>query len=102
MKRIYSSGNLMQATLLADWLRAAGIEAHVLNQNASSLAGEIPLPASLPQVWITNPAHAALSAEIIRRFEAPMDAPDWTCEACSEANPATFAVCWRCTGINSP
>jgi hypothetical protein len=79
--------------LLAD----RGIRARVLNANASSLAGELPIEASLPQVWVDDPANAPRAREVIEAFfRTHAAAPAVKCPSCGEENPGSFEICWVC------
>jgi hypothetical protein len=80
-----------------DLLADRGIRARIFNANASSLAGELPIEASLPQVWVDDPADAARAREVIDAFTR--DRPTTAvvkCPACGEENPASFDLCWSC------
>jgi hypothetical protein len=71
--------------------------AHVFNANASSVAGELPLDAALPQVWIENPAQAAHAREVVQAFlKRPPLGPPLRCPHCGEENPSSFETCWKC------
>ena len=66
-----------------DLLADRGIRARVLNANASSLAGELPIDAALPQIWVDDPADAARAREIIEAFSRGAAATGYVkCPAC--------------------
>lgn len=97
MKRVHLAANLPEAHLLVDLLADRGIRARVLNANASSIAGELPIDAALPQVWVDDPEDAARAREVIDSFVRHV--PSTTtrkCAACGEDNPASFDLCWSC------
>ncbi len=52
MIRIYTAQQRYDAYLVADRLNQAGIKAHVFNQHASSIVGDVPPDVAQPQVWI--------------------------------------------------
>ena len=56
MKRLTTAPNLALATLWADMLTHAGINASVQRAYASSIAGEIPPDQALPEIWIQDEA----------------------------------------------
>ena len=96
MKRVHAAANLPEAHLLVDLLADRGIRARVLNANASSLAGELPIDAAMPQVWVDNPDDAARAREVIETFvRTPAGAPR-KCPACGEDSPGAFDLCWSC------
>jgi hypothetical protein len=97
VKRIHLATNLPEAHLLVDLLADRGIRARILNANASSIAGELPIDAALPQVWVDDPADAARAREVIESFmrRTPSSATV-KCAACGEDSPASFDLCWAC------
>ena len=94
-----------EAVLLVDLLSEHGIRARVLNANASSLAGELPIDAALPQVWVDDPSHAVRAREVIDTHFRTRGhlGPPVTCPKCGEENPSSFDLCWACgTGLERP
>ena len=96
LKRVYTAANLPEAQLLADHLAERGVRARIFNANASSIAGELPIEASLPQVWVENPAHAERARGFIDEYLRSSSGPPVKCANCGEENPASFEVCWNC------
>jgi Putative prokaryotic signal transducing protein len=96
MKRVHSAANLPEAHLLVDLLADHGIRARIFNANASSLAGELPIDAALPQVWVDDPADATRAREMIDAFARRSTGGSVRCPACDEENPASFDLCWSC------
>src|ERR1700687_1121004 len=97
MKRVFSAANLPEAHLLADLLARHGIRVRILNANASSIAGELPIDASLPQVWVDDPADVDRARKLIEGFFQPAaPRPNVKCAACGEDNPGSFELCWSC------
>ena len=97
MKRVHSAANLPEAHLLVDLLADRGIRARILNANASSIAGELPIEASLPQVWVDDPADADRARAVIDAFQR--ETPSTLvvkCPNCGEENPGSFDLCWNC------
>jgi len=79
--------------LLAD----RGVRARIFNANASSLAGELPIEASLPQLWIDDPDDAARARELIDEYlRSSVTGPAVICPKCGEENPPSFDLCWSC------
>ena len=80
-----------------DLLADRGIRARVLNANASSLAGELPIDQALPQVWVDDPADAERARAAIETFKlGTTHHGTHQCPACGEDNPASFDLCWSC------
>ncbi len=99
MKRVHTAANLPEAHLLLDFLADHGIRARIFNANASSLAGELPIDAALPQLWVDDAAHAPRARELIEEFtRGSASTVVLKCPACGEDNPASFDLCWACGG----
>ena len=97
MKRVHSAANLPEAHLLVDLLADRGIRARIFNANASSIVGELPIDAALPQVWVDDPSDAERAREVIEAFSRrTVSAASVKCPACGEDNPASFDLCWSC------
>jgi len=80
-----------------DLLADRGVRARVLNANAASVAGELPIDATLPQVWVDDASDAARAREVIDAFaQRPVAGPPLKCPACGEESPASFELCWSC------
>jgi hypothetical protein len=97
MERFYTALNRFDAYLLLHRLQHAGISAHVFNEHASSIVGEVPPDIAQPQVWLTNErdrprAEAVLAALARERGQSG----SVLCRSCHEENPANFELCWQC------
>src|SRR5450432_4431673 len=67
MERFYTALNRFDAYLLLHRLQQVGVTAHVFNEHASSIVGEVPPDVAQPQVWLEHTrdrerAEAALAA----------------------------------------
>jgi hypothetical protein len=87
MIRIYTALQRYDAFLVADRLNQAGIKAHVFNQHASSIVGEVAPDVAQPQVWIER----ACDIESAGTAKAEV-----RCVGCGELSPANFELCWNC------
>jgi hypothetical protein len=96
VKKVHAAATLAEAHLLVDLLADRGIRARIFNANASSLAGELPIDAALPQVWVDDPAHAERARALIDDFSRSPSKPTRKCAACDEDNPGSFDLCWNC------
>ena len=95
MKRLVQAPNVALATLWADLLCQAGVQASVQRAYASSIAGEIPPDQALPEVWVLDddefePARALLHS--LRHLPHR----HWLCHACGETVDGPFEECWNC------
>ena len=95
MKRLVSAPNIAIATLWADMLRAAGVEASVQRYFASSIAGEIPPDQALPEVWIADGAELARTQALLHELRHPPQR-HWLCLRCGERIDGPFEQCWNC------
>ena len=97
MIRFYTARNRFDAYLLADRLNQAGIRAHVFNEHASSIVGEVPPDIGQPQVWLERERDCERATVLLSRIEADARATETRrCAACGEESPATFDLCWKC------
>jgi hypothetical protein len=96
VKRVHAAANLLEAHLLVDLLADRGIRARVLNANASSVAGELPIDQAMPQVWVDDAADAERARAVINEFSRTPPGPMRKCPACGEENPGSFDLCWAC------
>jgi hypothetical protein len=95
--RFYTARNRFDAYLLADRLNQAGIRAHVFNEHASSIVGDVPPEVAQPQVWLEREQDCERAGILLSRIEA--DAAQVgvkRCAECGEESPATFDLCWKC------
>ena len=97
MERFYTALNRLDAYLVLHRLQHVGIHAHVFNEHASSIVGEVPPDVAQPQVWLENErdrprAEAVLAALVAERAKSG----SVFCPACHEENPANFELCWHC------
>ena len=78
-------------------LAERGVRARIFNANASSILGEIPVEAALPQLWVEREGDAERALALIDEFlRTPAAGPMRTCPRCTEDNPGTFDLCWSC------
>ena len=69
MQRIFIASHRVEAYLLVDRLAHAGIKAHVFNEHASSIVGEVPPDVAQPQVWLDDDADRAVAEAILRAYQ---------------------------------
>jgi hypothetical protein len=100
MRKLLPAPNLMLATLWADQLRAAGIEASVQRAYASAIAGDLPVDQCLPEVWVGNDDDAARARALLDEW-ARLPSRTWACRHCLEIVEGPFEQCWNC-GASMP
>ena len=95
MKRLVAAPNLALATLWADQLSGAGIDATVQRAWAGSIAGEIPVDQALPEVWVMDERRHAEALSLLHELRNP-PWRHWACHACGEMVDGPFEQCWNC------
>ena len=96
MIRIYVARQRYDAYLVADRMNQAGIRAHVFNEHASSIVGDVPPDVAQPQVWLADDADEPRARALLRAMEA--EARQTTplyCRHCGEQSPGNFELCWN-------
>jgi hypothetical protein len=95
--RFYVARARFDAFLVADRLNQAGIRAHVFNQHAQSIVGDVPPEVAQPQVWIDREADRERALILLSRLEEEARiVGEKRCSACGESSPANFDLCWNC------
>ena len=95
MKRLVAAPNLALATLWADQLCGAGVDATVQRAWAGSIAGEIPVDQALPEVWVMDESRHAEALNLLHELRNP-PWQHWACRACGEQVDGPFEQCWNC------
>ena len=98
MIRVYVARQRYDAYLVADRLNQAGIRAHVFNEHASSIAGDVPPDVAQPLVWIAHDEDEPRAHALLHQLEieaAKRTTPLW-CRKCGEQSPGNFDLCWQC------
>jgi hypothetical protein len=97
MFRFYIARARYDAFLIADRLNQAGIRAHVFNQHAQSIVGDVPPEVAQPQVWLEREADRERAQILLARLaEEAQLAGTRLCGDCGEESPANFDLCWNC------
>jgi len=100
MVRFYNARARYDAFLVADRLNQAGIRAHVFNQHAQSIVGDVPPDVAQPQVWLERDADRERAQILLARIEEEARrVGDLRCDRCNESSPANFEICWNCGGM---
>jgi hypothetical protein len=97
MFRFYTATHRYDAYLVADRLNQAGIRAHVFNEHASSIVGDVPPDVGQPQVWLENERDRERADILLRGMAADAAQTEPRhCAACGEESPPAFDLCWKC------
>jgi len=87
----------IQVHLLRQLLAMHGIKAHIFNEHMQSVAGEVPLDAALPQLWLDDELDRVRALALLREHEVSRQRTgSHYCRQCREENPASFELCWHC------
>lgn len=97
MKRLTQAPNIAIATLWADSLQQAGIDASVQRQFLTSVAGELPPDQCLPEIWLRHDDQLAQARELLEDLQhVPQRL--WLCR-CGETVEGGFEQCWACGAL---
>jgi hypothetical protein len=97
MKRFYATPTRVDAYLLRDRLQHAGIDAHVFNEYAAAIVGNVPPDVAWPQVWLDDEADIERAQEVLAAWHTERErSGQYRCRHCGEDSPATFDLCWKC------
>jgi hypothetical protein len=98
MRKVFSSHEVGETSLVRDALVPNGIAAAILNEHS----GRSAVPAFRPpaEVWIEDDSDYENARRIVGETLATLDradtAPPWICSNCREENPQSFDACWSC------
>ena len=100
MIRFYIARQRYDAYLVADRLNQVGIRAHVFNQHASSIVGDVPCDeVAQPAVWLEREYDLERAHIVLREIEtSAARGGSHNCVACGEDSPGNFDLCWNCGG----
>jgi hypothetical protein len=94
MRRVTQAPNIAIATLWADALRQAGIEAAVQRYYLGAAAGELPPDQCLPEIWVIDDGQEE-QARMFLHDLARLPQRRWMCR-CGELVEGGFEECWNC------
>jgi hypothetical protein len=98
MRKVFSSSEISETTLVRDALVHAGVAVTIQNEHSGSSA----VPAFRPpaEVWIERDGDYENARRIvidtISTLNSKTDAKPWVCSGCNEQNPQSFDMCWNC------
>jgi hypothetical protein len=107
LKQVYLAQDPIEANMLVDLLKAAGIEAVVQGEHLYAIRGLV--PATYPTVWVVDESEydqaRALALEFDRQQREggdPEPREPWVCPACGERIEGQFDQCWHCGADRAP
>ncbi len=93
----YVARQRFDAYLVADRLNGVGIRAHVFNEHAASIVGDVPPDVAQPQVWLEREQDLERARTLLRTMESEARlAGSHRCRGCGEDSPGNFELCWNC------
>lgn len=115
MLRVHAAANPFEAQIVKSALEQAGLEVVLKNEMLAPLAGALPGPEVMAEVWIREEdvdTAAEILAPILARQSGELslqgaeggelslgpddEGADRTCPGCGETSPAHFEECWQC------
>jgi hypothetical protein len=97
VKRLYTAAGLVEAYLVRDLLVSRGVDVLVFNEHSMGAVGQLPCNEALPELWLRDEMQYERARLLIREHErSSSESASRTCAACTEKNPASFDLCWRC------
>lgn len=97
--RVYRASSVPEAHLLCGMLEAEGVRAVVKNELLAGAIGELPMMATLPEVWLLRASDEPRARKVLDDYRARAAStlgPEVACPACSAENPSNFELCWQC------
>lgn len=97
MMLFYTARQRFDAYLVADRLKQVGIRAHVFNEHAASIVGDVPPDVAQPQVWLEREQDRERAEIVLANLRADArKVGQLRCTGCGEDSPANFELCWNC------
>lgn len=97
MHVVYKAADPLEAMIIRDLLREAGLSAECLDHMAMGAQGE--LAANLfPRVAVRWQQEVGRAREIIADYERSPRIADWHCPGCGEQVAGNMGLCWNCGG----
>ncbi len=98
-KKLYVAGSLLEAQLVIDALKQAGVPVQLRNDRLSGMVGFLPEPSTQPTIWLEDADDWERARQVVTEYEARRDAivdTELVCAACGEVSPGNFELCWKC------
>jgi len=94
---VYRAANIVDAQLVMDDLKAAGLQVRMDGAFLSGAAGELP-PDHVITLWIESEQHYDRARLVVKEFEATqrITGDDKPCHQCNEMLSPQFGKCWNC------
>lgn len=95
MHTIYEAADPMEAAIVRDYLREAGLSAICLDEHAWGGRGDLPVNL-FPRVAVRWKQEIQRARELIAEYESRAQRPEWRCQHCGETVAGSMGLCWNC------
>ena len=98
MRKVFSSNEISETTLVRDALVHRGVAVTVQNEHS----GRSAVPGFRPpaEVWIERDDDyenaRRIVVDTISALNSQSEIKPWVCPDCKEENPQSFDICWNC------
>lgn len=90
MRRVFVVPTITEAAVIHTLLTTNGIDAQISEQATAGQALET-------GVWVLRDDQSDRAVELIQTmYSGKTDEDSWSCRTCSEQNPGSFGLCWKC------
>jgi len=103
MRKVFSSNEVSETTLVQDALVHHGVEVTIHNEHS----GRSAVPGFRPpaEIWVRRDDDyenaRRIVIETIATLSKESDSKPWVCLSCEEENPPSFDICWNCSRAKS-
>ena len=97
MPIVYRAASIVDAQLVLDELKAAGLSVRISGSYLSGAIGEVP-PGDLISVWVESDRQYDRARAVVKEFEASQrdNGVEKPCPQCKEMLAPQFGKCWNC------
>ena len=81
---------------LKNVLQEEGIASVVVNEYASSGAGDLATFDTWPELWVEDVSQFERADSILQKIVFNPSEGYWYCRGCQEQNDSAFKLCWNC------
>jgi hypothetical protein len=98
MRKVFSSNEVSETTLVRDALVHQGVEVTIQNEHSGGSA----VPAFRPpaEVWVERDDDyedaRRIVIDTVATLSSKSDTKPWVCSTCEEENAQSFDMCWNC------
>ena len=98
MRKVFSSNEISETSLVRDALVQRGVAVTIQNE----YSGRSAVPGFRPpaEVWVSRDEDyedaRRIVVDTVAALSSRSDGQPWVCANCSEENPQSFDLCWNC------